>query len=237
MPLIFDELASTQLELKARVLSGEISAHLDSVLALHQTDGKGRQGRPWLSGPGNLYFSFYLARHQLPLTWIPHWIAVSLFETLREFGIPAGILAIKWPNDLMVNGQDKIAGILCEKVKEGIVVGVGVNLISRPVVADRGTASLQDLVPQLVLKDLALKFAAKLLEKLSREPKLDDLYTRYQLLSIIQVGQKISWTDLQLGTKGAGIFLRYGDFGELIVLIDEIEKSLFSEEIQLVKNP
>lgn len=237
MPFIFNELPSTQSELKNKVLSGEVAAHLDYVLTHHQTDGKGRQGRPWLSGRGNLYLSFFIAHHQLPLTWIPHWIASGLMDALIEFGAPAPVLAIKWPNDILVNGTDKIAGILCEKVKEGVVVGVGVNLISSPEVSDQTTSSLLTLNQALDPKNLNVKFADHLLKSFFFEPDLHALKDHYQKVSLLQLQQTVSWKDLQLGTQGAGVFLRYGTFGELIASVNGVEKSLFSEEIQLVKKP
>lgn len=50
---------------------------------------------------------------------------------------------LKWPNDLLVDGA-KCAGILMERVRDSIVIGIGVNLVVAPELPDRPTASLAD---------------------------------------------------------------------------------------------
>ena len=41
-----------------------------------------------------------------------------------------GRVAVKWPNDVLVDGR-KIAGILCERHGDNVVVGIGVNVRQR----------------------------------------------------------------------------------------------------------
>ena len=41
-----------------------------------------------------------------------------------------GRIAIKWPNDVLVDGK-KIAGILCERHGDCVIVGIGVNVRQR----------------------------------------------------------------------------------------------------------
>jgi BirA family transcriptional regulator, biotin operon repressor / biotin---[acetyl-CoA-carboxylase] ligase len=48
---------------------------------------------------------------------------------------------LKWPNDLLVDGA-KCAGILMERVRDSIVIGIGVNLVAAPELPDRSTAAL-----------------------------------------------------------------------------------------------
>jgi BirA family biotin operon repressor/biotin-[acetyl-CoA-carboxylase] ligase len=125
-----DALPSTN-ELAHR-LAQEGASHGEVAIAEQQTAGRGRRGRSWVSPPGvNLYFSVIL-RPELPPQRGPELTlttAVALAETLREAGASA---AIKWPNDLLVDGR-KIAGILAEMTAEAenlsfVVMGVGVNL-------------------------------------------------------------------------------------------------------------
>ncbi len=103
------------------------------VIAECQTAGKGRRGRTWVSPHGvNLYASIILRPRipprQAPLVTL--LAAVALTEVLREdYGLQA---AIKWPNDVLVQGK-KIAGILSEMSAEVdevhfLIVGIGVNL-------------------------------------------------------------------------------------------------------------
>jgi BirA family biotin operon repressor/biotin-[acetyl-CoA-carboxylase] ligase len=37
---------------------------------------------------------------------------------------------LKWPNDVLVDGR-KLAGVLCERVEDAVVVGVGLNVSTR----------------------------------------------------------------------------------------------------------
>lgn len=104
-----------------------------AALADTQTEGRGRMGRGWYSPAAEgLYFSILLkpALEPTKLPVLTLASAVAVYETLRSY-IADG-LDIKWPNDLLVNGQ-KIAGILCEAFfEQGLlayaIVGIGVNL-------------------------------------------------------------------------------------------------------------
>ncbi len=116
-------------------LAGEGAYHGEVVIAEEQTAGRGRRGRQWVSPRGqNLYFSVVL-RPELPPHRAPELTlvaAVALCETLREAG---GEAAIKWPNDVQIDGK-KVAGILTELSAEPervhfVVVGIGVNLNSQ----------------------------------------------------------------------------------------------------------
>ncbi|HZA50552.1 MAG TPA: biotin--[acetyl-CoA-carboxylase] ligase [Myxococcaceae bacterium] len=129
----FESLPSTNES--AHRLAQEGASHGEVVIAEQQTAGRGRRGRSWISPAGvNLYFSVVL-RPELSPQRAPELTlaaAVAVAETLREAGAPA---AIKWPNDLLVEGR-KIAGILAEMAAEGdnlsfVVMGVGVNLNGR----------------------------------------------------------------------------------------------------------
>jgi BirA family transcriptional regulator, biotin operon repressor / biotin---[acetyl-CoA-carboxylase] ligase len=112
----------------------KMAAHLQEgavVVTENQTSGKGRYGRFWFSDAGSLTFSI-LIRPQLELSKLP-WLAlfagVSVARALRSKKINA---AIKWPNDLELNGR-KIGGILVEntvKSDGGVeaVIGIGLNV-------------------------------------------------------------------------------------------------------------
>ena len=66
---------------------------------------------------------------------------VALDPRLR--GGTAGVegLAIKWPNDLLLDGA-KLSGILLERADDAVVIGVGVNLAHHPTDLDRPATSL-----------------------------------------------------------------------------------------------
>jgi len=100
------------------------------IVADRQTRGRGRMGRSWRTGAGDLAASIVLkpasTEHIGNLT---QYMAVVLCRTFAPYGVKAGI---KWPNDVLVDGR-KLAGILGEAsfsgtTFKGMVVGIGVNL-------------------------------------------------------------------------------------------------------------
>lgn len=101
------------------------------VVALEQTDGRGRRGRPWSSPRAKGVYATWIlplpSREQLVA--LPLLVAVGLADGLTA--ILDGDCRLKWPNDLVVGGR-KIGGILIESLatEEGGVVamiGFGVN--------------------------------------------------------------------------------------------------------------
>jgi BirA family transcriptional regulator, biotin operon repressor / biotin---[acetyl-CoA-carboxylase] ligase len=130
----------------------------------HQTGGRGRQGREWLPGPGNLYAStiIRLQPGDPPAESISLVAAVALQEVVQAFAGEADI-RIKWPNDLL-SGGSKLSGILLERFDDVVIVGVGVNLADFPEETLRPSTSLRNLTgtapdPQQFLEMLAAAFA------------------------------------------------------------------------------
>ncbi|MEJ6005960.1 biotin--[acetyl-CoA-carboxylase] ligase [Paucibacter sp. AS339] len=106
------------------------------LVAEHQTHGRGRMGRAWLSSPGSS-LTFSLALSLQPGDWSGLSLAVgcAIAEALEpSAGIATGAsprLTLKWPNDLWLDGR-KLGGILIETVPAGdsrmVVIGVGLNI-------------------------------------------------------------------------------------------------------------
>lgn len=103
------------------------------VIADHQTGGKGRLGRRWESPAGvNLYCSVILRPQILPL-YAPQLTFVSSVAVVDAILRTTNLQpVIKWPNDVLVNGQ-KVAGLLNEMSAETervdfLVLGIGVNI-------------------------------------------------------------------------------------------------------------
>jgi BirA family biotin operon repressor/biotin-[acetyl-CoA-carboxylase] ligase len=128
------------------------------VWAQEQTAGRGRQGNSWVSNRGNLFMSMVLQPGKQPVEagQISFVAAVALAETLKEL-LPASVLvALKWPNDVLLQGK-KSAGILIESEEGFIIVGIGVNVAHAP----EGAGSLQSfgvaVDAGLVLEKLAAR--------------------------------------------------------------------------------
>ena len=103
------------------------------VMADRQTAGKGRLGRQWVSPGGvNLYLSVIL-RPPLPPYEAPQLTFLSAVAVARAIEDETGLKpAIKWPNDLRLNGR-KVAGLLNEMSAETdrigfVILGIGLNL-------------------------------------------------------------------------------------------------------------
>ena len=102
-------------------------------LAEHQTAGRGRRGRDWISAFGaNIYLSlawrFDMPMSQLSALSLAAGVATA--ESLHDLGVHGHTL--KWPNDLLVDGL-KLAGILVEVSGEAggpatAVIGIGINV-------------------------------------------------------------------------------------------------------------
>lgn len=130
---IVDETGSTNTDLlkRAHTLSSPTL-----LLALRQTTGRGRNGKPWLSRQGtSLTFSlaWCFLRSAAELSGLSLAVGVSLAKALRRLGIP---VMLKWPNDILQDGK-KLAGILIERPSDAnrpktrenwVIIGIGINL-------------------------------------------------------------------------------------------------------------
>ncbi len=111
------------------------------VWARSQSSGRGRQGKPWVSEPGNLYCTALLNVGTGPHVWtqlsfVAGLAAYDAAGRCLEGASEPWRLALKWPNDLLLNGH-KISGILLESttvadVGAVLAVGIGLNLQHSP---------------------------------------------------------------------------------------------------------
>lgn len=106
------------------------------VVASHQTAGRGRQGRVWISPPGLGLYASIVIRPGWPAgdaAWLGVLAGLAVLDAVRELG--AASARLKWPNDVLV-GARKIAGVLVEpRIEAGridfAVIGIGLNLRHR----------------------------------------------------------------------------------------------------------
>lgn len=128
---------STNAELRALAATAPAGT---MMVTDHQTGGRGRLGRTWISRPGeDLTFSVLLRptlgpaqAHLLSLA-----AALAVAEVLDVVvGTGARAAGIKWPNDVLLGGE-KVCGILLEGSMDAdrllwVVAGVGLNVNSDP---------------------------------------------------------------------------------------------------------
>ena len=99
------------------------------ILADEQSAGRGRHGRAWSAPPGSSLLLSLVVRPVVPVASVPLLPLLTglvLAETVARH-LPDADVALKWPNDLLVEGR-KAAGILIEGASSAAVVGVGVNV-------------------------------------------------------------------------------------------------------------
>jgi BirA family transcriptional regulator, biotin operon repressor / biotin---[acetyl-CoA-carboxylase] ligase len=208
---------------QARRLAARGAPHGTLVTAAAQTAGRGRQGRTWSAPAGRALLCSLLLRE--PPRLLPLLAGVAVAE-LAGHGA-----AIKWPNDVLLNGR-KLAGILVEgrPQERWAVLGIGINVALRehdfpPEL--RGRTATLGLEPEAVEPTLG-----RLLELLERWLEAD----QQQLLAAVRgrdalLGRPVSWAAGR--GDGAGI----DDEGRLIVETGSGRVVLESGEVHLGPQP
>jgi len=199
------------------------------VTALTQTRGRGRQGREWISPPGNLYASLGIVE-PAPIDRAPELAFVSALAVrdamVAEVPALAPQLTFKWPNDLLLADR-KCAGILIEGEarldREGeitgftVVVGIGVNCVSHPPTAP----SLPDGVLQSPLNFIGtVAYPATDLHAHGADVSAERLFTRLSATMCQRIAQ---WdrgaglagvlADWRRHARGIGEAITVRDFG------------------------
>ena len=167
---VFDTIDSTSSEAKRLAAAGETGPCW--IIAGRQTGGYGRRGSAWRQSEGDVAASFLFATEAAPdvVGQLSYVLAIAVSAALRTFVSRGTDVALKWPNDVLLDGG-KIAGLLLELVSTPtnarmIVAGVGVNVVSKPEIAEYQTARLVDAVaqdppsPRQFVETLDAEFAA-----------------------------------------------------------------------------
>jgi BirA family biotin operon repressor/biotin-[acetyl-CoA-carboxylase] ligase len=124
------------------------------VVAEHQTQGRGRLQRTWVSDTGGIYFTIVL-RPALPaqLAFRVNFAASAvLARVLRQrYDVDA---RLKWPNDILIDGR-KVCGLLAEMEAEAdgvsfVNVGMGINANNDPPEVPTGAVSLRQVLGRSV---------------------------------------------------------------------------------------
>ncbi len=133
--LRFEKIDSTNAEALRRASAGDTGPLW--IAANTQSAARGRRGRVWQTGTGNLAAT-YLAPSGRPAAEAAlfSFVAGLAVADLLVEGAPGAEIRLKWPNDVLLNGR-KAAGILLESAGTGgrtdwLAIGIGVNLASHP---------------------------------------------------------------------------------------------------------
>ncbi|MEG9883667.1 MAG: biotin--[acetyl-CoA-carboxylase] ligase [Hyphomicrobiales bacterium] len=167
--IVFDEIDSTNREAARLAQAGETGPVW--VWANAQTKGQGRADHSWVSERGNLYATLMTGFSRARPTELGFAMALALYDAAARC-LPDRAnapLALKWPNDLLVDGT-KTAGILLETVgrreNDGVVLvaaGFGLNVTRKPAIAGCRLACLADFGAKAGVAD-ALDYLAASVE-------------------------------------------------------------------------
>lgn len=208
-------------------------------MARRQTAGRGRQGRIWQDGTGNLMLSGWMTipkeAADVPLLALVAGLACHSACAAAVPSEVAASLRLKWPNDVLFRGA-KCAGILLEREGAHIVAGFGVNLAHAPQLKDRQTIALADAWPHGAPQpeDVAQHLIAAWESGFARWIAGDTagIVADWRRLSI-PVGSPVS---VQVaGQRRSGQFQGISDFGEMLFRDDDgTERLVVSGEVDMV---
>ncbi len=143
--VVLDEIDSTNAEARRRAEAGEAGPVW--LVGLRQTSGRGRRGRAWETGEGNLAATLLFRTDKPPAeaAQVSFVAALAVADMLADY-VPASLVSLKWPNDPLLGGL-KVSGILVESGASPagglwIAVGIGVNLKRKPIDAERPATSI-----------------------------------------------------------------------------------------------
>ena len=229
--LYYPELGSTMDEAARLAIEGADEGTV--VIAERQSAGRGRQGRSWVSQPGNLLLSILLRPSIDQLPYVSIIGGLALARAVRKV---AGLdPRIKWPNDLMLDGR-KAAGILAESAIEGnsvcyAVLGIGLNVALNPA-DDEEIASIAISVNEAAGKEVARE---SLLRQLLIE--MDDLYRKLPANGGATTGSPVAeWTTLleTIGNRVTATFRDERVAGEAIGVDDTGNLLLRTDRDQVI---
>jgi len=219
--------------------------HAAVILAEHQSGGRGRRGRQWISPYGkNLYLSIgWRFECSMPeLACLPLVVALAAANALTRAGLEGH--RVKWPNDLLLDGR-KFCGCLVELQGDShgpchAVVGVGINIHmpASPLTTaiDQAWTDLHSRLPLCSRNELAVLLLQELVNQLTLFAGAGFAPFRDQWQQMDGLcGQTINAT---VGSNRVrGIAKGIDERGALLVDTGNQVLSLYSGEVTLHKPP
>jgi BirA family biotin operon repressor/biotin-[acetyl-CoA-carboxylase] ligase len=211
---------------RAQALAHGGAPHGTLVTAAAQTAGHGRQGRAWVTPAGQALACSLVLRD--PPRLLPMLAALAVADVADALDAARRTAAIKWPNDVLLDGR-KVAGILAEgRPQEGwIVLGIGLNVAVAP---DAFPPEVRQLATSLGAAPADVERAlGLLLDALTRRlaEAEGDALVAYRARDAL-LGREIAWKD------GRGTALGIADDGRLRVRdADGAERLIDAGEVHL----
>ena len=192
----FNTIDSTNTRAKAMAVQGAPAGTI--LIADHQTGGRGRLGRTFLSPAGTGIYMSVILRPNCPPAELMHLTCAAAVAACDAVEKAVGLRpGIKWTNDL-VYGNRKLAGILTELgfsprgMVDWAVIGIGINCLQTEADFDPAIRSFAGSLSMFAPCDRA-KVAAALVEAfasmdLSRKAETMDRYRA----DCITLGREVS---------------------------------------------
>ncbi|CAB4904683.1 unannotated protein [freshwater metagenome] len=174
MPTVLDTTESTNNDVARLAAAGAVEGAC--IVAEHQSQGRGRQARDWVSPPhAGLWMSVLIRPKDMPRdswTWLPLLAGLAASDAVNSIAqVPT---QVKWPNDLVViadHGKHqgkpfKLAGILSEAIDDStVVLGIGINVsltkeelpipTGTSITLERGVVNREALMAQVLVNLVA----------------------------------------------------------------------------------
>lgn len=234
----FETIDSTNSFLKRAALDG--APHGSVAVANSQSAGRGRLGRSFQSPADRGIYLSVLFRPDLPgeaLMCATGMAAVAVSRAV--YRVTGAQVAIKWTNDLVLNGK-KLAGILAETVviggKVALVIGVGVNVHHR---REDFLDEVRDIATSLALEGIEADRAALAAAMIEELYALGNAlggeivaYIEEYRRSCVTLGREVRlvWTEEQ--SRAAALDVD-GQFGLVVRLADGTVTTVRSGEVSV----
>ncbi|WP_439136337.1 bifunctional biotin--[acetyl-CoA-carboxylase] ligase/biotin operon repressor BirA [Pseudomaricurvus sp.] len=164
---------STNVQAMARAGAGGAQGYV--CLAEHQTAGRGRRGRAWVSPFGQSLYCSVVVEFDggaAALEGLSLAVGVALVRAVKQLGVEG--VGLKWPNDVLWEGR-KLAGVLLEMTGDPagvcqVVVGIGLNVRmaeASAVAIDQPWADMNQILPGVSRNELAAALLDQLLPMLA----------------------------------------------------------------------
>lgn len=200
--------------------------HFTCIAASKQTAGRGRRGKIWTTLPNkSVACSIILRKNTSHL--LPFVASLAVHNVLSRYVE----CAIKWPNDVLVNGK-KISGILAEKIGSDensfYVLGIGINVKSfdDEALSVIGTSIENEISKNVSVDEVLQSLVSSLSEYLSKNTT--EILKEYRQ-NCDTIGKVITW--VSDNEKLVGTAKKVTNEGSLILDVEGVNHEIMSGDI------
>ncbi len=217
--LFYYNSVSSTMDKAKELIENQKAGDRSIIISDDQTHGRGRHGNTWVSHHGNIFTSL-IYNSDMPVHIMSYITGIAIAETLKQFDINA---EIKWPNDVLINGQ-KTAGILIESFDNYYIVGIGINLIYSPKKNIKyKTTYLKKYSKKVVREKILTDLIAKLdLWRLLYQKKgFEPIKKKWEILAHNFIDSLITYNNEQLkvlGLNSDGALVAKNKYGDNVLI-------------------